>query len=70
MSQATLVEAEEYAKDAPLTKIVFRHPYNNSLDMVVVAIPQKCSKLFVKTVWFNEVGDTHKTLDTNRFANG
>ena len=70
MGQSVLVEAEEFSKAAPLTKIVFRVQYNETLDMVVVAIPQPHSQLFIKTVWFNETNDTHKTLDTNRFAKG
>jgi hypothetical protein len=70
MSKATLIEAEEYNKAKPLEKIVFRYPATDKLDMVVVAIPQPKRVLFVKTVWFNEKGDNHRTLDTNRFAIG
>lgn len=46
------------------SKILFRFRYDDSLDMCVVLIP---GTWFVKTVWFNERGDLHGTLDRTRY---
>ena len=48
-----------------VTKLVVRFSYNDRLDIVMVIMP---AKSFVKTVWFNEKGDTHKTLNRSKYA--
>lgn len=48
-----------------VTKMVIRFDYNEQLDMVLVIIPESS---FVKTVWFNEKGDKHSTLDRRKYA--
>lgn len=49
-----------------VTKMVIRFSYNDTLDMVMVIIP---ASGFVKTVWFNQKNDTHKTLNHAKYAN-
>lgn len=65
MADVYVFEAEEIRR-GQLTKVVFRVEYNERLDMVVAAIPER-GGLFVKTVWFNERRDNHKTLDRSKY---
>lgn len=48
-----------------VTKMAVRFPYNDKLDIVLVISP---SDGFVRTVWANEKGDTHKTLNLYKYA--
>jgi hypothetical protein len=48
-----------------VSKMAVRFPYNDKLDMVLVIQP---SDGFVRTVWANEKGDTHKTLNLSKYA--
>jgi predicted FMN-binding regulatory protein PaiB len=57
-----LVEAELDAHG--VTKTVVRIPWNSTNDLVLVVQPDG----FVRTVWFNEKTDTHRTLNTSRYA--
>lgn len=52
-------------REGRCSKILFRFKYNFDLDICIVLIP---GTWFVKTVWFNERGDTHRTLDRSRYA--
>lgn len=56
---ADVVELEVFS--GAVCKAVIRYPYDEELDLVLVVIP-RASDCFVKTVWFNRVSDTHKTL--------
>lgn len=49
-----------------VTKMAVRMPYNDKIDLVIVFMP---ADGFVKTVWANAKGDTHKTLNLARYAN-
>lgn len=43
-------------------------PDYNALDLVLVLLfPEYGGKCFVKTVWFNERTDAHKTLRTDKY---
>lgn len=48
-----------------VTKMVIRFPYNDTLDITMVILP---SSGFVKTVWFNEKSDQHKSLNRAKYA--
>lgn len=48
-----------------VTKMVIRFSYDETLDIVLVIIPDRA---FVKTVWFNKKTDTHKSLDHSKYA--
>lgn len=48
-----------------VTKMAVRMPYDDKIDLVVVFMP---ADGFVKTVWANTKGDTHKTLDLSKYA--
>lgn len=48
-----------------VTKMAIRLPYDKKLDMVLVVQPNDG---FVRTVWANEKGDTHKTLNLAKYA--
>jgi hypothetical protein len=48
-----------------VSKILFRLPYDDVLDMCVVLIP---GSWVAKTCWFNERNDAHSTLDRARYA--
>lgn len=60
-----IVEIEEYS--GTVRKYVIRVPLNDRLDLCLAVIPEGKGRLFVKTVWANEVNDTHKTLDLRRY---
>ena len=45
-------------------KVVYRIPYTEVKDMVLVVIPNSGR---VKTVWINVRDDTHKTLDASKY---
>jgi len=48
-------------------KVVVRTPFDTFNDLVLVLIPD-AGAWTVKTVWFNECNDTHKTLDRSRYV--
>lgn len=48
-----------------IVKQVWRYKYNDKLDAVIVLQPDG----FVRTVWFNERNDSHKTLDKSKYVN-
>jgi hypothetical protein len=43
-------------------KAVVRFPYDEKLDLVLVLLPRTAARYFVKTVWFNQLSDKHRTL--------
>lgn len=51
-----------------VTKLVLRFSYSRErgLDIIMVIKPESG---FVKTVWFNETKDQHKTLDRSKYMN-
>lgn len=59
MSQVDLVEIE--VENDKVVKAVVRTDYDSKLDLVIVFMPQTHDN-FVKTVWFNEKTDQHRTL--------
>lgn len=52
-----------------VVKIVYRGRYDEQHDIVIVVIPSKTAPWTVKTVWLNEAGDSHQTLDRSRYVN-
>ena len=63
LSKATLIEVEKY--NTGMVKIVIRVKLNDTIDLCLAIIPQGW---IVKTVWANEVGDSHGTLDRSRYV--
>lgn len=64
---AQVIEAEITQKEnGRLTteKVVYRIPYTETKDMVIVVIP---SSGRVKTVWINVKNDKHSTLDESKY---
>ena len=59
---AELVEAE--VEKGKVQKMVYRQPYNEENDLVIVLNPDG----FVRTVWLNQSDDSHRTLDTEKYA--
>jgi hypothetical protein len=49
-----------------VAKVVVRTAFDANVDLVLVLIPG--ARWTVKTVWFNEVNDTHKTLDRTKYV--
>ncbi len=49
-----------------VSKLVVRGHYNADLDIVFVVIPN--GTYVVKTVWFQERNDLHRTLDRSRYV--
>ena len=45
-------------------KVVYRIPYTETKDMVIVFVPSSGA---VKTVWINMKEDTHRTLNTKKY---
>ncbi len=48
-----------------VTKMAVRMPYDNKIDLILVFGPRDG---FVRTVWANEKGDKHKTLDRAKYV--
>lgn len=65
IGHSAIVEVEEYS--GKLAKVVFRSNIDEQLDMCIAAIPECKGRMFVKTVWANEVNDNHRTLDVRRY---
>lgn len=63
---AQVIEAEITYENRRLftEKVVYRIPYTETKDMVIVVIP---SSGRVKTVWINVRNDTHTTLDESKY---
>lgn len=59
---ADVVEAELFGDK--VQKLVIRLPYNSSLSVIFVLIPDTGT---LKTVWLNRVNDSHKTLEAWRY---
>lgn len=52
-----------------VSKVVYRLTANEKLDVVIVVVPGITRTCLVKTVWYNEKNDTHKTLDVSKYFN-
>ena len=61
-SKAQVVEVE--MQGSKTTKVVYRIPYNEEYDLIIVLIPDR---RFVKTVWLNKNSDLHNTLDASKY---
>ena len=61
-SKAQVIEVE--MQGAKTTKVVYRIPYNEEYDLVMVLVPDR---RFVKTVWLNKNSDLHNTLDVSKY---
>jgi hypothetical protein len=46
---------------------VARYPYSDNLDLVMVLGKPEADVAFVKTVWFNQASDNHKSLDRSKY---
>lgn len=49
-----------------IDKIVIREPYQSSLDLTLVFIPEFGAG-FVKTLWLNDKNDKHQSLDASPY---
>ena len=63
IEEAKLIEIE--IDNDEVIKGVYRTRYDDTLDLIIVLIPQKS---FVKTVWFNRSDDKHSTLQHWRYS--
>ena len=63
IEEAKLIEIEVEANE--VIKCVYRTKYDDTLDLIIVLIPQRS---FVKTVWFNRSDDKHSTLQHWRYS--
>ena len=50
--------------DDDVEKMIVRQKYSKEYDLILVIMPRY---MRVKTVWLNEVDDTHKTLDRSKY---
>ncbi len=70
LSKATLIEVEKY--NAGIVKIVVRVNISEKIDLCLAIIPANVidggNCWMVKTVWANETGDCHNTLDSSRYV--
>lgn len=55
-------------ENGKVVKILVRGQYNSDLDLCMVFIPNSGREWFVKTVWFNERTDDHRTLNISKYA--
>ena len=61
----TMVEVIEIEiLDGDVEKMIVRQKYSKEYDLVLVIMPRY---MRVKTVWLNEVEDTHKTLNQSKY---
>jgi hypothetical protein len=61
------VEIETNEKNE-VVKVLYRTSQNEKKDLILVVIPIENDKMLVKTLWENHKTDTHRTLDTSRYA--
>lgn len=64
-SENELIECDVDDATGDIIKAVWRMPFNDELDIVLVVLMRR--KL-VKTVWLNRKDDKHNTLDRSRYA--
>jgi hypothetical protein len=50
-----------------LSKLAIRIKYNPYFDLTMVLIPDD-NRAMVKTVWLNDLRDTHKTLNASQYC--
>ena len=50
--------------DDDVEKMIVRQKYSKEYDLILVIMPRYMK---VKTVWLNEVEDTHKTLNQSKY---
>ena len=62
LAMAEVIEVEILNGD--VEKIIVRQKYSKEYDLILVIIPRY---MRVKTVWLNQVSDTHKTLDRSKY---
>lgn len=62
-STAQVIEVET-DNNGKTTKVLYRVPYSDELDLVLAVIPDR---RFVKTVWLNQKNDLHNTLDNSKY---
>lgn len=61
----TMVEVIEIEiLDGDVEKMIVRQKYSKEYDLILVIMPRYMK---VKTVWLNQVSDTHKTLDRSKY---
>lgn len=65
ISPENMVEAEVYSYG--LEKIVVRIPQTEKVDLCIAMKPLEDGKWLAKTVWGNEPGDNHATLDWRKY---
>lgn len=65
LSQCNTIEVGMEGRS--VKKIVVRTPFDTFNDLVLVLIPGPGAWV-VKTVWFNQANDSHKTLDRSRYV--
>lgn len=63
LDNVTLIELE--TKNGKPFKGVYRMPYNDKHDIVIVLLYET---RLVKTVWLNSKTDAHKTLDVSKYT--
>lgn len=63
--QAKVIEVE--ADGQKVFKIVYRQPLDKERDICLAVIPDRRCWV-VKTVWINLNSDSHKTLQTSKYA--
>ena len=64
MSKVDLFEIE--VENNKVIKAAVRTHYDDKLDLIIVFMPQTHNN-FVKTVWFNERTDQHRTLNRSAY---
>lgn len=45
-----------------------RIAWDDNNDLVVVLMPPRQGRFFVKTMWFNRASDKHRTLDRSKYV--
>lgn len=66
LDMCDVIEVEADPKTMQVSKFVLRTGHGPDYDVVYVVIPRPAAWV-VKTVWLNDVNDTHKTLDITRY---
>lgn len=64
------IEIEYDIDKSKPVKMLLRSKFEvNDCNVVIAVMPSTrgATKAFVKTVWYNRVSDTHKTLDTSKY---
>jgi len=62
------IEVEYDLDNSTIIKMLLRSKSSYSGNNVCIVVMPRKPRWFVKTVWYNRVNDTHRTLDASKYS--